>query len=707
MGFDMDKSRLTKILDASPDTYLVIDENGVLVDFKPGQHFKPVLLSDGKPGKPIIEVLPGPLAEPGLLRVKEVLETGEEKVIDFNLPVDGSPRHYEARFTPFDDNQVLAIIRDMTEWACSIQTIQVLLDASKDLTLLLDRQGHIISINKKAADIFGKTIEQMEGTLFWDHQVQERVPLPRERMEGVFQTGEPAELVHLSDEKILEAFLYPVFETPGEVRYVAYFVRDISRQVEAEQKLIESGARHRLLFEDNPVPMYIYDTKTLGIIDANKAFIDSYGYSLEELISMTISDIRPPEDVSRVMENLSDLRSRQVHLGVWRHTKKDGTIIDVEITSGDFPLENRPARLVICSDVTEKVRLWKALRESEEKFRKAFFTSPDPMIISRIEDGVLLEINEGFVKSTGYSREESLGKSSFDLNLWAVDGQRDELVGRLDQYGELVNFKASIRRKDGSIGTALISASKINIGEVPRMLTVSRDITELKKTEDALVQSEEQLRISLREKEMLLKEIHHRVKNNLQVISGLLDLQAHHIGDPTVREVYKESQNRVITMALIHEELYKSTNLTQVNFAEYIQNLCENLMISYGADKDRIKLDINTEKMEMVVDTAIPCGLIINELITNSLKHAFPDGRRGKISLFFRQLEDNSYVLTVSDNGIGMSDEIDVGSTTTLGMQLVTVLVGQLGGTLNIDRDGGTSFTIKFREYCEAGSILY
>ena len=160
-------------------------------------------------------------------------------------------------------------------------------------------------------------------------------------------------------------------------------------------------------------------------------------------------------------------------------------------------------------------------------------------------------------------------------------------------------------------------------------------------------------------------------------------------------------------MALIHEELYRSVNLSQVDFADYIQNLCENLMVSYGADGDRIGLDIKAEKIEMVVDTAIPCGLIINELITNSLKHAFPGERRGRISLFFKQLRDREFQLTVSDDGVGIPEDVDIYKTSTLGMQLVTVMVEQLGGTLKVKRRDGTRFTIRFKEYHEAGSVLY
>ncbi|MCJ7501293.1 PAS domain S-box protein, partial [bacterium] len=884
----MDESRIKKILDASPDMYLIIDGDGILIDFKPFRFFAQALPPEEFPGKSIGDVLPEDLAEVALTKAREVLKTGEEGLLEYSLPVNGVPRFYEARFTPFDENQVLVMIRDVTDRRSSMQSAQALMNASEDLFLLLDRQGYIMSINQSAADYYKKTPEQMEGSLYWDHISPERARVRKERLEKVFQSGELTRMVDLSGDRIYEVSCNPVPGLSGDRRYVAYFVKDITNQVKDEQELVESEARHRRLFENNPVPMYIYDTSTLMILDANAAMVDSYGFTLEELTSMTITDIHPLEDASKVMENVTDLKSKQVYLGVWRHTKKDGSLIDVEITSGDFPYENKPARLVLCNDVTEKIRIQKALEESEEqyrdlfdynplplfitdqetleilnvnratldhygyekeemlnlnvkdirppediekvvgtfqdivpvkragvfrhlkkdgtimlmditaievnykgrkarlalcndvtdqiqarkaleesevkfrsivesspmgihiyhlddddrlifsgansaadkilgvdhdrylgltieeafpgstgteisnryreiclsgkpwhteqinykddqingafevyafqtvqrsmsalflditerkkaqeaiaeseeKFRKAFLTSPDPMTISRLEDGVLLEVNEGFVNTTGYSLEECLGKSTIDLDLWVEDKQRDDLASELKERGKVENMEINIRTREGTIKSALVSAAIIKISNVPRMFTISRDITELKKTEEALLKSEEQLRASLGEKEILLKEIHHRVKNNLQVISGLLDLQAHHIGDPAGREIYKESQNRVITMALIHEELYQSVNLSQVDFSEYIQNLCENLMISYGVNRKRIKLDISAEKTDMVVDTAIPCGLIINELITNTLKHAFPNKRKGTISLSFKQLKN-------------------------------------------------------------------
>jgi two-component sensor histidine kinase len=240
----------------------------------------------------------------------------------------------------------------------------------------------------------------------------------------------------------------------------------------------------------------------------------------------------------------------------------------------------------------------------------------------------------------------------------------------------------------------------VELGGESHILTILRDVSELKATQ-------EKLRASLFEKEVLLSEIHHRVKNNLQVISGLLNLQAQHIHDENDRGIYKESQNRIITMALIHEALYQSSNLTRVQFADYIRNLSKNLIISYGLGKKRIRLEIDAQEASMVVDTAIPCGLIINELLTNALKHAFPNRRKGTIHLAFRRLQGEMYELLIQDDGIGIPKDVDIRKTDSLGLRLVNALVEQLGGTLEMERDGGTTFRIVIQEYQEAGSVLY
>ena len=208
--------------------------------------------------------------------------------------------------------------------------------------------------------------------------------------------------------------------------------------------------------------------------------------------------------------------------------------------------------------------------------------------------------------------------------------------------------------------------------------------------------AEKQIEISLKEKETLLKEIHHRVKNNLQIVSSLLDYHTRYINDKTVIDIFKESQNRIASMSLVHEKLYQSRDLAKIPFEEYINDLVSNIFQSYVVGKTR--LNINIEDVQLDIDYAIPCGLIINELVTNSLKYAFPDGREGEIRIVLRRADKDMYELVIGDNGVGLPEDLDFKKTDSLGMHLVTILAeNQLHGEINLNRNSGTEFQIKFR----------
>lgn len=208
-------------------------------------------------------------------------------------------------------------------------------------------------------------------------------------------------------------------------------------------------------------------------------------------------------------------------------------------------------------------------------------------------------------------------------------------------------------------------------------------------------QAEEQIKASLKEKEVLLKEIHHRVKNNLQIISSLLKLQSRSIKDVQTLSMFNESQSRIRTMALIHENLYQSDDLSSINFTEYIHKLTANLFRSYEINSN-INLNMNIEDIFLEIDTAVPCGLIINELISNSLKYAFPNNKIGEIRIDFYKDQKHNLNLIVGDNGVGFSQDVDWENLSTLGLQLVSNLVEQLDGTFLLNKESGTEFKITF-----------
>ncbi len=219
---------------------------------------------------------------------------------------------------------------------------------------------------------------------------------------------------------------------------------------------------------------------------------------------------------------------------------------------------------------------------------------------------------------------------------------------------------------------------------------------------------EDQVKRSLSEKEALLKEIHHRVKNNLQIIQSMLNLQLPQIKDERAIALFKESQNRVYSMALIHEKLYQSESLAKIDFHEYIKSLTSYLFLSYGATGRAIRSKILVKDISLDVDTTIPCALIINELVSNSLKHAFPISRRsdeaGEIRIGLGRQNDNSFLLTVSDNGVGLPADFEVQNSSSLGLKLVGALARQLDGSIHINRGGGTEFTISFAAKNERGA---
>ena len=219
---------------------------------------------------------------------------------------------------------------------------------------------------------------------------------------------------------------------------------------------------------------------------------------------------------------------------------------------------------------------------------------------------------------------------------------------------------------------------------------LQQEIVERRRTED-------QLQTSLREKEVLLKEIHHRVKNNLQVVSSLLSLQSDAIKDPAVLSLFVDSQNRIHSMALVHEKLYGTKDFSFVEMGLYVRSLSTHLFRSYAVPGETINLRIEAEDVRMTIDSAIPCGLLLNELISNALKHAFPNGRRGVVAIRLSRPAGDDVLLVVEDDGIGIPPEIALDAADTLGLRLVSALIEQLDATVELDRSVGTRFTIRFR----------
>ncbi len=365
---------------------------------------------------------------------------------------------------------------------------------------------------------------------------------------------------------------------------------------------------------------------------------------------------------------------------------RSGAIRDLLLTINVIPGTKRS--VVSAVDIAEFRRTEAALMESEERYRTAIECSNDAVTICHGD--IRVYANRKFLEMFGYERLDEVIGVPIHPVIHPDDRDRVAHIDRCRQHGEPApsHYEFKGVRKDGTVLHVEVSVAGITHHGEPATLNYLRDVTERRK-------AEELIKTSLREKEVLLREVHHRVKNNLQVVSSLLFLQSQTVKDEETRRILEESRNRVKSMAFIHKQLYQSTSVAKIDFAPYVRNLTRNLLDSYRTNGNGVVLDVRVENVFLALDAAIPCGLIINELVSNALKHAFLKGREGRIGVDLEKVEEQN-VLTVSDNGVGLPGDLDVLNTETLGLQLVTSLVAQLDGRMELVRDRGTLFKITF-----------
>ena len=433
----------------------------------------------------------------------------------------------------------------------------------------------------------------------------------------------------------------------------------------------------------------------------NKGTDEVYGYSADEVIGKPVSILSPlnlADETTRLVE-LTKHGQKIQHYNTMR-LRKDGKLIDVSLNLS--PVFDTYGKLtgvsVISRDITESKIAEEKLRESEQKYRNIVETANEGILI--IDDNaVVTYANKKMTDMLGYSLEEGLGRPIWNF---LTEENKAIIKRKLEKRKQGINenYELKLIRQDDSSLWVLLNAKSIfdKDGKFRGTLSMLTDINEHKKTEEALA------KIEIARKQ----EIHHRIKNNLQVICSLLDLQAEkfrgkrYIKDFEVIEAFAESHDRVTSMALIHEELHEGGGGNVVNFSIYLDKLVDNLFQTYKLGNKHIDLKMDlAENHVFDMDTAVPLGIIVNELVSNALKHAFVGRSKGEIRIKLQREEGgeriNSFVLTVSDNGIGIPENINIEDLDSLGMQLVTSLVDQLDGELELKRNGGTDFVMRFK----------
>ncbi len=591
--------------------------------------------------------------------------------------------------------------------------LKVVLDSIDDIIFIKDRNLCYIEINSvlnkyfrvKREDIIGKTDDELFNPKDVEHirLIDERV-LNKETIKEETPPIGPYNT-------IFEIIKSPIHNNKGEVIGLCGICRDITERKKSEVALQDSKQLLSNIIEFLPDATFAIDYE---------GKIIAWNYAIEEMTGIPQADIIGKGDYAYSIPFYGEPRPTLIDLVSLKDSKFSLNYNFIQVEDNNLCAEvfvpqlynGKGAYLWIkasalfdsngkqygaiesIQDITERKKTEIMLKTSEEKYRAFFESDPDYAILIDL-NGEIIDVNQAAMQMSGLTKGELVGKNFSELDIFAEDELyiHQKMFDKGIRCEKIVPYESRIISKDGSVRWVLNASTTLKQHEkISYVLVIGSDITERKNTEF-------ELKSSLNEKEVLLREIHHRVKNNLQIISSLLDLQKIYVKeDPLAINVLKDSQNRVLSMAMIHEMLYQTKDISYINFNDYIKNLVSNLLDSYRNNTIFINTVIDVQEILLNIETSIPLGLIISELLSNSLKYAFPHRKEGVIKLNL-EANDIEYNLIISDNGVGLPEDIDYRNTeSSLGFRLVNSLVTQLDGSIELDRSHGTQFTIKFKE---------
>ena len=486
----------------------------------------------------------------------------------------------------------------------------------------------------------------------------------------------------------MDVAYYPYTEPDGIISGVMVSSHDIT-----ENKLAEDNFRD--IFEYAPIGILTLDTNG-NPENINKRGLKILGSSsIEQTKKINVLEFENlqkagfSKDFKRCLATKKTVRGESLYTSYWN--KK--LFIRYMLTP-IFDKKNTIKEIqCLIEDFTERKQVEEELQKSEKNLRTIFENMQDVIYYLDAHGKILTASPSAVNLYKCDSLDEIIGKHANDFVYNVEDNEK--LTEELQRKGFIKNYIIQHKRQNGEpvfveTNTTLIVDEQ---GHLEGAIGVFRDITDRK-------QAEEQVAASLKEKEVLLREIHHRTKNNMQVMISLLKIQSANIEDKQVAGMFKESRDRIKSMALVHEKLYQSKGLADVDFKGYVKSLVNSIFSSYGASVSGITSITETDDVSIGLETAIPCGLIINELVSNSLKYAFPGNRKGEIRVALRSFDEDALVLEVGDNGIGMPEDLDFRNTASMGLHLVNILSeDQLHGKIELDRAGGTTFRIRFKNH--------
>ncbi|GAB4314054.1 MAG: hypothetical protein Kow0019_13620 [Methanobacteriaceae archaeon] len=595
-------------------------------------------------------------------------------------------------------------------------------ESAIDAIVTTDMDGKIKFFNKSLQKIFGYSAEELKGsplTLLMPERYKNDYlqELKRFKESGKHRLiGRVVETNGLKKDGTEFPFEMSLASwKSGKKTFFTSIIRDLTEKKAAEEKIRWNDKRLQMGMEMAKLVYWEYDIEN-DLFTFDDQFYSLYGTSAEkeggnQMSSQEYAErFLPPEEqvavaveVSKAIETEDpDYSSTVQHSIIRADGERRDIIVRIKIRTDENG--KKIGTMGVNQDITELKRAEEALKESDQLLSDIINFLPDATFTVDVE-GKVISWNRAIEEMTGIWAEEILGKDNYEYSLPFYGVRRPMLIDmvkaskedinkyypKLERKGNILTAETDVTLRGNvrtvwAIAVPLYDSKNNFIGAIEAV----RDITNMK-------EYQRKIKKELKEKEMLLKEIHHRAKNNLMIISSLLNLQSGYLKDKESQDIFIESQKRARSMAIIHERLYRSTDLKKIDFRDYIQSLATELFHTYVNDPSRIQLKINVDNIYLDINTAIPLGLIINELVTNSLKYAFPKGKSGEIDIDFHKKDDH-YEFTIKDNGIGFPKDLDFHKTDSLGMQLVNSFTDQIDGKIELDRRNGTKFKISFKE---------
>jgi PAS domain S-box-containing protein len=634
---------------------------------------------------------------------------GSEKVV--HIPIryhrkkDGTvfPVEITGRFFTLGGRSVnIAAIRDISS---RIKAEKTLRESEARLKAMFDTAGTAIALigvdgkwrqcNRYWSEMFGYPLEEAQTLTVSEITHPDDRPSIEDTFAKILRCESEScrlELRFLTKNRSIvwgDLSVVPIVDMQGMILNLIGVCTDVTERKLMEENLRTSEERFRSIAEQ--MSDMIFVTNSEGVVTyLSPAAEPLFGYEIDEMVGRPLVSFVDGSDVESAAKNFQALASHEeIPRNLeFRMKRKDDSVFYGEFSATEY---QAGGTVGVIRDVTDRKMAEQKLQESVQRFRDISEATGE-FIWETDRSGRVTYLSNRFEQILGFTREELFGRTPFEM-LKRTGGEWDTEFWKRERYlfGGIRDHELNVFSKSGK--SVWLSVTALPIldpgGAVTGFRGAALDITERKLAAEALEES-------LQEKIALLKEVHHRVKNNLQIVISMLNLQAHGTENPQVVTTLVDTQNRVRSMALLHEALYNSGNLARINFSEYVKSLSAHLLRSYGAERSHVDLSIEIPSIHLPIDLAIPSGLIINELVSNSLKHAFPDAREGKILIRILLDGATGITLVVSDDGIGIPADLNIAKSKTLGLRLITSLARQLGGSASFTREKGTACTITF-----------